>query len=502
MTSFLAGDQITQVLFAEVGARPLRCQSFSPFGAEGAKHDPFAFDPLVFIRHYSLPPPLRSASLKYFAHSTDNESRADWQLLREHLNDTADRAEQFGQRLGIAKAARLAGLLHDLGKYNREFQARLAGAKERVDHSTAGAAIVERLAKGDDKIIAELIAYAIAGHHAGLPDKHGSSSSTLDERVKAFSDVTLDPVWMQEITADATGLLPDLRWRFDDKARFAFQVGFLGRMIFSCLVDADFNDTEQFYARVNGHTIDRDWPALQTILPGLINVFDRYMNEKRCTKTPLNSLRGEILDFMRARAGDSPGLFTLTVPTGGGKTLASLGFALDHAKTHGHERIIYAIPFTSIIDQTAAIFCEVLGGSVILEHHSAIEDEGGAAAPRDADSTRADRDKLKLAMEDWAAPIVVTTNVQFFESLFAARTSRTRKLHNIAGSVIILDEAQTLPRPLLAPCAQALDELARNYRCTIVLCTATQPALDEEKFKAARPEAPAHPAGFRSLVAN
>jgi CRISPR-associated endonuclease/helicase Cas3 len=434
----------------------------------------------------------------HYAHSTDDESRANWQLLREHLIETANRAERFGRTIGLAKAARLAGLLHDLGKYSPAFQDRLAGAKERVDHSTAGAAIVRRLAKGDDRIIAELIAYAIAGHHAGLPDKQGPSSSTLDGRVNPFSEGTLDPAWMHEIRPDATELLPAFRWRFDDKTRFAFQLSLLGRMIFSCLVDADFKDTEQFYARIEGREIDREWPALQTLLPGLITAFDKHMNEKRSTDTALNRLRGEILDHVRSRAGDSCGLFTLTVPTGGGKTLASLGFALDHAKLHGHQRIIYAIPFTAIIDQTAAIFREVLGGNIILEHHLAIEDEEEPrrGAPRDADSTKADRDKLKLAMEDWAAPIVVTTNVQFFESLFAARTSRSRKLHNIPGSVIILDEAQTLPRPLLAPCAQAIDELARNYRCSIVLCTATQPALDAEKFNAGRTGAPAHPVGL------
>jgi CRISPR-associated endonuclease/helicase Cas3 len=434
----------------------------------------------------------------YYAHSTKDGSRSSWQRLQEHLIGTAHRAERLGLRMGVAKAARLAGLLHDLGKYTPQFQARLTGAKARVDHSTAGAAIVTRLAKGDDKIVAELIAYGIAGHHAGLPDKQGPSSSTLNDRVKAFSEAALDPAWMQEINPDPTGLLPDFCWRLNDKARFAFQVGFLGRMIFSCLVDADFKDTEQFYARIEGREIDRDWPALQSLLPELINAFDMHMNEKRSVETAINRLREEILGHVRAHAGAPPGLFTLTVPTGGGKTLASLGFALDHAKAHGHERIIYAIPFTSIIDQTAAIFREVLCGDIILEHHSAIEeeDERSPSAPRNADSTRADRDKLKLAMEDWAAPVVVTTNVQLFESLFAARTSRSRKLHNIAGSVIILDEAQTLPRSLLAPCAQALDELARNYRCSIVLCTATQPALNAEKFNAARPGAPAHPAGL------
>src|SRR5262249_28004567 len=156
--------------------------------------------------------------------------------------------------------------------------------------------------------------------------------STLDERIKAFVEATLDPDWMQEIKPDVTGLLPDFRWRFDDKARFAFQVGFLGRMIFSCLVDADFKDTEQFYARIEGREIDRELPALQSILPGLAAAFDQHMNGKRSAETMKNRLRAEILEHVRSRAGESPGLFTLTIPTGGGKTLASLGFALDHAK--------------------------------------------------------------------------------------------------------------------------------------------------------------------------
>ncbi|MER9965584.1 CRISPR-associated helicase Cas3' [Mesorhizobium sp. M0060] len=421
----------------------------------------------------------------YYAHSTAESGRFNWQPLSDHLIAVAVLAQQFGAPIGIGRAAWLAGLLHDVGKYTPEFQARLSGAEERVDHSTAGAAIVTELAAGDDRPIAELVAYAIAGHHAGLPDKQGESLSTLEARLRGFSEARLDKVWASDIKPDASGLKPDFCWHFDDKARFAFQLSFLGRMIFSCLVDADFKDTEQFYARTEGRQIDRTWPELQSILPSLIEVFDTHMRQKRRSDTPVNVLRANILDHVRPQASEKPGLFTLTVPTGGGKTLASLGFALDHAKMHGLDRIIYAIPFTSIIDQTASIFRGILGDDVVLEHHSAIEDE--ERRPRDADSTKADKDKLKLAMEDWAAPIVVTTNVQLFESLFAARTSRCRKLHNIARSVIILDEAQTLPRQLLIPAIWALRELAENYGCSIVLCTATQPALDQRNFPARHP---------------
>ncbi|MDJ1158222.1 CRISPR-associated helicase Cas3' [Chelatococcus sp. SYSU_G07232] len=442
----------------------------------------------------------------YYAHSTKDGRRCNWQPLREHLEETARRAAANGAAFGADKAARLAGLLHDIGKYTPDFLARLAGGRERVDHSTAGAALVLEMANGADRVIAELIAYAIAGHHAGLPDrrsKQKESFATLSDRLKNVSSTALDPVWREEIMPDANGLLPAFLWEPPPptgatpaaqkaaRARLAFQFAFLGRMLFSCLVDADFKDTEAFYSRIEGREVDRHWPALQTVLPDLLAAYERRMGALRNGDTPVNSLRSTVLDHVRERAGEAPGLFTLTVPTGGGKTLASLGFALDHARAHGHRRIIYAIPFTSIIDQTAAIFRDILGDEVVLEHHSAI-DEGraGRREPCAADGEAAGRDKLKLAMEDWAAPVVVTTNVQLFESLFAARPARCRKLHNIAGSIIILDEAQTLPRPLLAPAVAALRELAANYGCSIVLCTATQPALDAGNFPAG------HPAGL------
>jgi len=240
-------------------------------------------------------------------------------------------------------------------------------------------------------------------------------------------------------------------------------------------VDADYKDTEAFYDKLEGRKHDRDWPALSDILPDLRARFAAHMAGLP-QGGELNPLRRDILAHIRNGAALSPGLFTLTVPTGGGKTLASLGFALDHAAAHGHRRIIYAIPYTSIIDQTAATFSEVFGdkGNLVLEHHSSIDEERPG---------QQGRDKLRLAMEDWAAPVVVTTNVQLFESLFAARPSRARKLHNIAGSIIILDEAQALPRELLMPVLRMLDTLAVHYGCTIVLCTATQPAFDSAQLK-------------------
>lgn len=414
----------------------------------------------------------------FYAHSTTNSDRHDWQGLASHLSAVAGLAEAFGAPLGVGRAARLAGLLHDVGKYSSAFQARLDGDSAQVDHSTAGAALVGGFAtSGDDRWVAELVAYTIAGHHAGLPDKIGGASS-LEQRQRSFDFSVLDPAWRQEVAPDSSNLWRQLD---TDATRLPFSLALMGRMIFSCLVDADYRDTEAFYDRVEGRSRDRDWPALQPVLARLISTLESYLSGLAETDTKVNRLRAEVLAQVRSRASDDRGLFTLTVPTGGGKTLASLAFALDHAQQHGLERVIYAIPFTSIIDQTAAIFGDVLGAENVLEHHSAIDEE---TMPKDG---RQERDKLKLAMEDWAAPIVVTTNVQLFESLFAARPSRARKLHNIANSVIILDEAQTLPRPLLAPCVRMIDELARNWGCSIVLCTATQPALDERHFGAGSP---------------
>jgi len=413
---------------------------------------------------------------KYFAHSTKDEARENWQSLSEHLSGVAELAEKFAASFGCGGAAHLTGLLHDLGKYTDAFQARLNGAKVSVDHATAGAVIVQQLAQNkSERQFAEVLAYAIAGHHAGLPDMSGGSGISLKDRLADFfSREPLDPVWQTEISPQTNDIIPSLDF---DKSRFAFQLGFLGRMIFSCLVDADYLDTEMFYSKVEGREIDRKWPSLGERIDGLIASFDTYMAEKqsKSCESEVNHLRGDILEHARKKASMPPGLFTLTVPTGGGKTLASLGFALDHAKQHGLERIIYAIPFTSIIDQTASIFRDVLGEDVLLEHHSAMDEERNAA--------RESREKLKLAMENWAAPVVVTTNVQLFESLFASRPSRCRKLHNIANSVIVLDEAQTIPLAYLRPCVAALEELTRNYGVSIIFCTATQPALAVPEFE-------------------
>jgi CRISPR-associated endonuclease/helicase Cas3 len=420
----------------------------------------------------------------FFAHSIEAREQDAWQPLPEHLKAVSRLTSSRAEKFDAAPLGALVGLLHDLGKYAREFQDYIAGRGSSPDHATAGARLIQELAAaaGPDRVAAMIGAYCIAGHHAGLPNWRGDRA--LSERlVKKLPE--LDSVWERELAPAASGLFPTcFKWH-EVKSQRAFQLAMLGRMLFSCLVDADYRDTEKFYAEAEGVGIDRDWPILSGIIDGLIARFDVHMAEMAASarRSPLGILRANILAHARSKANLPRGVFTLNVPTGGGKTLASLGFALDHAKAHRMDRIIYGIPFTAIIDQTAAIFRDVLGEEQVLEHHSAIDNERQDRKSAEQEGERDVRDKMRLAMEDWAAPVVVTTNVQLFESLFGNRPSRCRKLHNLVNAVIILDEAQTIPLPVLRPCVAALDELVRNYGCSVVLCTATQPALAAPRFK-------------------
>ena len=406
-----------------------------------------------------------------YAHSAENRPESDWQTLKNHAENVAALAAQFAEPFGAAEIARYTALLHDLGKYSEPFQNRLRGGK-RVDHATAGAK--EAIARW--KMTGKLMAYCIAGHHAGLANGsgEGNNRSTLKERLAA--DIpTLNPVWQAEIPLPEKIPLPPLK---SNPKYPGFAQAFFTRMLYSCLVDADYLNTEAFYARLDGKTVARGgYPALDALQQAfnqhLQNVRADAKENNKGGQAELNRLRSDILDHAQQQAALPSGLFTLTVPTGGGKTYTSMAFALEHARQHGQRRIIYVIPFTSIIEQNAAAFRDAfgdLGEAAVLEHHSTFDDR--KLQERDT------RDKLRHATENWDAPVVVTTAVQFFESLFADRSSRCRKLHNIAGSVIILDEAQMLPLHLLRPVMAAIDELARNYRCTIVMCTATQPAID------------------------
>jgi CRISPR-associated endonuclease/helicase Cas3 len=403
----------------------------------------------------------------------------EWEPLEVHLQEVADLAAKFADKFGAADWGRLAGLWHDLGKFSAEFQAMLHSANgfdahletkpKRVDHSTAGAAHAAKVYSQCGFPLGDLLSYCIAGHHAGLADRiaaHGQSG--LDCRLKrTIPDWSAVPGRLIEPAE-----LPVPRLTFE-KNEAAFQLSLFTRMLFSSLVDADFLATERFISPERA----AQRPAVRPTIAHLRRRLDDYIAELVTARpaSAMNDRRREILQACRAAAGHPPGLFSLTVPTGGGKTLSSLAFALAHAEEHDLQRVISAIPFTSIIEQAADEYRKAfsaLGDEVVLEHHSNVDPDSGRETPQS-----------RLAAENWDAPLIVTTNVQLFESLFAAQTSRCRKLHRIVKSVIILDEAQTLPVGLLQPCLAVLRELARNYSCSIVLCTATQPALERrEKF--------------------
>lgn len=393
-----------------------------------------------------------------YAHSIDGKVEQG-ELLATHLEDVSTLAANFGTQFGVGEAARAAGLLHDIGKASGAFQRYIVGAASSPDHSTAGAVEAERLYPGP---LGRLIAFAVAGHHTGLAD-----GAVLTERLKR--DLPAYDAWRTLALEPPETVTPQLPGARGDNSS-GYSLAFLGRMIFSCLVDADFLATERFYGeKARGGHAD---PAT------LRNRLDAYLTRKmaRADATLLNALRAKILAHARAKAADLPGLFTMTVPTGGGKTLAGLAFALDHAVAHGLDRVVYVIPYTSIIEQTAAVFRDALGEADVLEHHGAFDWERGGD---DADG-RDGLAKLRRAAENWDAPLVVTTAVQFFESLHANRPSTCRKLHRLARSVVLLDEAQTLPVSLLRPCMAAVEELTRRYGATAVLCTATQPALRKQ----------------------
>lgn len=408
----------------------------------------------------------------FYAHTIDGKDKKDWQPLIDHLTRTAYLASQFGADANVADFARIAALAHDIGKFSREFQKRLEGSKTPVDHSTAGAKELVQIYKGTpQEAIATLMAYCIVGHHTGLPD-YGDPTDvpgdgTLMARLK--TEVKNYDAYQSELNLESE-VLPQFRIHINPKYKW-FSLAFNTRMAYSALVDADFQETETTVRGAmprGGH---------KSIAELCVN-FNQYRQKFAHPFREIDCKRTETLNSCIRHAADDQGFFTLTVPTGGGKTLASMAFALNHAKEHDLKRIIYVIPFTTIIEQNAAVFKEILGEENILEHHSNFDWEKERQKGENLDDqTNSAYAKLKLAAENWDIPIVVTTNVQFFESLFANRSKRCRKLHNIAKSVIIFDEAQMFPREYMLPAMSAVWELVTNYGSSAVFCTATQPNL-------------------------
>ena len=408
--------------------------------------------------------------MEFYAHSAagENQPSEKWQKLAPHLKGVARLSRQFAEAArpadeNFAQAAELAGLLHDIGKYRTEFQDMLLGRhpkNELTRHKQAGAAIASDQRRLD-------LAFAIAGHHGGLPDRVGVKELVEGPGGRAVAE----SIWPAAVAdcPEVNQPIPALA-RADDPIVYDI----LTRLLFSCLVDADWQDTSAHERHATGLDSEAGPPLLE---PGrlLANVLEYIAaRSENCPDRRIAEVRRQILDAALHAAELRPGLFSFTVPTGGGKTLSGLAFALKHAHTFGLRRVIYAAPYLSIIEQNAREIRRALGvdhtSPLVFEHHSLAE-------PPDGSLDETDTSTVARRAENWDSPVVVTTNVQFFESLFSNRPGRCRKLHNIARSVVVLDECQTLPPDVVAPTCSMLSQLTEFLGCTVVLCTATQPAL-------------------------
>ncbi len=393
---------------------------------------------------------------------TRNED-GEYHDLADHLTAVAGLAEAFASKFDASGLGHWAGVWHDLGKFHPEFQQYLfdaeAGKRKRgPDHKAAGVVIAAEHG--------QFLAGALQGHHGGLRD-----NADLRAWLKEKTDEGRVPAALERARLAVENLEPVSSLALPEVIKEQRQAEFFIRMLFSVLVDADFLDTERHFTR--HHTeIRGGYPSIGKLWTEL-----RENQEQLSGKSldVVGRVRHQVYRDCLAAAEEPPGFFRLTVPTGGGKTRSGLAFALRHAGLHGLDRVIVAVPYLSITDQTAATYRDIFGHErAVLEHHSAADWQSQLYDEGSPEETWA-----RLASENWDAPLVVTTTVQFFESLFARSTSKCRKLHNIARSVVILDEVQTLPETLLEPTLDALNELVRSYGTTVVLSTATQPALDQ-----------------------
>lgn len=403
--------------------------------------------------------------MEYLAHS-DKENGLK-QTVLEHAIGTANCAEKFASSFTVPIYGKILGLYHDIGKFSKEFQNYLlyGGVKGSVDHTGAGSIEIFKTGLNSKNPTFFLLAMCIAGHHGGLPDMGDnpktSEKGTLLYRLNnsSFPDYAVYKEYLPSIKSED---VPDITKNLTT----AFAQMFYVRMLYSCLVDADYLDTEVFLA---DKTVLRSGFIDITKMKLLV---DEYTSKFYPASSALNKMRCELLKQCKDAGSDNKqihkNLYTLTIPTGGGKTLSSLSFALNRAVLTGRQRIIYVIPYTSIIEQNAGVFKGIVGKNNVVEHHMNVvyDDTDGS-------------NRKKLATENWDAPLIVTTNVQFIESIFANKPSKCRKLHNIANSIIIFDEAQMLPEDYLLPCVEVIKELSEHYNCCVVLCTATQPSLDK-----------------------
>jgi len=401
-----------------------------------------------------------------YAHTPNNEGK--WHDLEDHLKEVASLAKGFANKFGAGELANWIGLWHDLGKANPEFQSylhRCINEPEKLhrgpDHKGAGAVLANRNL--------EPLSFPVAGHHGGLMNLSDLKTWLSERNTSSYVQEVL-----QKISTQGFNLTPSTALTPPSFIEDSFDAEFFIRMLFSALVDADFLDTEDHF--------NTDNKANRGNFLSLSDLWQRFENDQNKitgkSDDQLNIIRNDVyLDCIKA--AELPfGFFSLTVPTGGGKTRSGMAFGLKHAITHKHKmnRVIFAIPYTSIIEQTADVYRDIFGKEAVLEHHSAVTYDD------DIDNIDDGTSWARLASQNWDAPIIVTTTVQLFESLLSNKTSKCRKLHNIANSVIILDEVQTLPTKLLAPILDVLRQLVDHYGVTVVFCTATQPALEDSPY--------------------
>jgi CRISPR-associated endonuclease/helicase Cas3 len=425
-----------------------------------------------------------------FAHSKPGYSTAERHKLEDHLKSTASLAQNFAELWGAGQWGYLAGLWHDLGKFSPEWQEFLLAVGEEANdesddteepprrkrrgppHSATGSLH----ARAQFGKLGLPLQFAIAAHHAGLPDKTGLDSRLAEEAEGARYRETLAAAMEQVLRPGVSVEWPPYLLapgRSEERNR---RLETFIRMLLSALADADFLDTEAFFEAGSTPSESRTelrkgWRALSEYEPILRSHLNHL--EATCDRSKVNERRRQVLRWCLDAGAGPQGTYTLTVPTGGGKTLSGLAFALSHARRHSLSRVVMALPFLSIVDQTASklreIFGPLFGERALLEHHSSI------------DPVR-EKPWNRLAAENWDAPLIVTTQVQLLESLFSNRPSSCRKLHNLAGSVVVLDEAQSLPVSLIAPILDQLQQLAADYRVTLLLMTATQPALHRRQL--------------------
>jgi len=410
---------------------------------------------------------------KYYAHTATNLE--DWEPLKEHLLNVAKRSRQFAAAFDMGDEAYLAGLLHDFGKYGERFQDRLKGIGKHIDHWTPGAwAALKQYGSSKGRCLALLA----QGHHIGLQQDHANCLKKIGRS---------EPSPGTTLSADSmNGLLhlfeaEELSWPilpasfYNRTGKWCSDMLDI-RMLFSSLVDADFLETEKFVNRVEGKQ-QRPSPIPFNPASALEALYKHIATLPKKGSADVMEIRATLFKACCKAGNGKRSVYTLSAPTGSGKTFSMLAFALQHAREHSLERVIVVLPFLNVIEQTAKDYRNVFKDfpeGFVIEHHSL------------AGTKRSDKDddnRERLLAENWDAPIIITSNVQFLESLFANRPSACRKLHNIANSVVLFDEVQTLPPELTIHTLAALSRLAERYCTSIVFATATQPAFSHLDYK-------------------